>query len=307
MRNKMERNERKNELQRQQGGREILMAMNLLGEDLVEIKSGMGEEKQHSIRKSISRKMKWAVAAACSLCLIGGGVVFAATQLNWHTEKHIDPNNPQPDYSKYWVDFPITPIPVDKITGQVQEVENIFKEEAANGIYPLDDTPRGWVTEELTTEQEAIDYIGYEGIRETKLPDWKDWHMQLAAYGDAEGNLTKVEFANAYKVGEKIQVQARVEVFTENWSSEIRSTKMPFEDRKDIHGEEYITKNGKTGLLMVSDSEYYSDILCQMQGFIIEENIVYSLWVSFNGSLDEKSGVAEEAATKVIHEWMDQF
>lgn len=306
MKLKMERNGRKGEGQEQQIGREILMAMNLLGEDLVEIESSAGEEKQHRIRKSISKKMKWAVAAACSLCLIGGGVVFAASQLNWHTEKYIDSNNPQPDYSRYWVDFPITPIPVDQITGAVREVENIFREEAANGIYPKDDTPRGWVIEEFTTEQEAIDYIGYEGIRETKLPDWEDWHMQLAAYGDREGNLTKVEFANAYKVGEKIQVQARVEIFTENWSYEIHSIKMPFEDRKNIHGEEYITKNGKTGLLMVSDPDYYG-ILCQMKGFIIEGDVVYSLWVSFNGSLDEESGVAEEAATRVMHEWMDQF
>jgi hypothetical protein len=57
---------------------------------------------------------------------------------------------------------------------------------------------------------------------------------------------------------------------------------------------------------MFPDTEY-SDISCQIEGFIIEENIVYSLWVSFNGELNEKSGVAEEAVTKVIHEWMDQF
>ncbi len=306
MKFKMEEHGKKSKGQEQRIGCEILMAMNLLGEDLVEIESSVGKEKQHNIRKSISRKMKWAVAAACSLCLIGGGVAFAASQLNWYTEKHIDPNDPQPNYSRYWVNFPITPIPVDQITGAVREVENIFKEEAANGIYPVDGIPRGWVTEEFTTEQEAIDYIGYEGIRETKLPDWKDWYMQLVAYGDKEGNLTKVEFANSYKVGEKIQVQARVEIFTENWSSEIRSAKMPFEDRKNIHGEEYITKNGKTGLLMISDPEYYG-ILCEMEGFIIEGDIVYSLWISFNGSLDEESGVAEEAATRVMHEWMDQF
>ena len=123
---------------------------------------------------------------------------------------------------------------------------------------------------------------------------------------DEEGNLVKVEYANAYKVGEKIQVSARVEIFTENWDSEIRSIKKPFEERENIQGKEYITKNGKTGLIMFPDTEY-SDISCQIEGFIIEENIVYSLWVSFNGELNEKSGVAEEAVTKVIHEWMDQF
>lgn len=305
MKVRMEENGEKSKVKRQQKGREILMAMNLLEEDLVEIQSKA--EKECGVRKSISKKIKWAAAAACSLFLIGGGVVFAASQLSWHTEKHIDPNNPQPDYSRYWVDFPITPIPVDMITGPVREVENIFKEDAANGIYPEEGCPRGWVTEELTTEKEAIDYIGCEGIRETKLPDWRDWHSQLAVYGDEEGNLVKIEFANSYKVGEKIQVQATVEIFTENWNSEIRSIKMPFEDRKNIHGEEYITKNGKTGLVMISDSDYYSDILCQIKGFIIEENIVYSLWVSYNGSLDEKSGVAEENAIQVMHKWMDQF
>lgn len=97
-----------------------------------------------------------------------------------------------------------------------------------------------------------------------------------------------------------------MEIFTENWDSEIRSIKKPFEERENIQGKEYITKNGKTGLIMFPDTEY-SDISCQIEGFIIEENIVYSLWVSFNGELNEKSGVAEEAVTKVIHEWMDQF
>ncbi|MDE7326991.1 MAG: hypothetical protein K2N63_12095 [Lachnospiraceae bacterium] len=293
--------------EKQHSGREILMAMGFFEEDLVQTQVNTGGEKQHGMKKSLVRKVKWAVAAACSLCLIGGGVVFAASRLKWHVEKYVDTNDPQPDYSRYWVDFSITPVPVDMIQGSVREVENIFKEEAANGIYPPDGCPRGFVMEEFETEREAIDYIGYEGLRETMLPDWKNWHSQLVAYGDKEGNLIQVRYSNSYKVGEKIQVQTNVEIFTENWSSEIRSVKMPFEDRASIQGKEYITKNGKTGLLMVSDSDYQSDICCQMEGFILEDNIVYSIWVDFNGSLDEKSGVAEEAVTKVMHDWMDQF
>lgn len=306
MNKKMVKNGKATSEGKQYAGREILMAMNLLEDGLVEIQTGTEEKKQRAIKKNTAGKFRWAVAALCSFCLVGGGVALAASLLNWHVEKYVDTNNPQPDYLRYWVDFKISSVPVDTITGPVREVENIFKEEAANGIYPPDGCPRGWVTEELVTEREAIDYVGYGGLRETMLQDWKNWHCQLAAYGDEEGNLVKVEYANAYKVGEKIQVSARVEIFTENWDSEIRSIKKPFEERENIQGKEYITKNGKTGLIMFPDTEY-SDISCQIEGFIIEENIVYSLWVSFNGELNEKSGVAEEAVTKVIHEWMDQF
>ena len=52
-------------------------------------------------------------------------MALAASLLNWHVEKYVDTNNPQPDYLRYWVDFKISPVPVDTITGSVREVENI--------------------------------------------------------------------------------------------------------------------------------------------------------------------------------------
>ena len=212
MNKKMVKNGKATSEGKQYAGREILMAMNLLEDGLLEIQTGTEEKKQRAIKKNTAGKFRWAVAALCSFCLVGGGVALAASLLNWHVEKYVDTNNPQPDYLRYWVDFKISPVPVDTITGPVREVENIFKEEAANGIYPPDGCPRGWVTEELTTEREAIDYVGYGELRETMLPDWKNWHCQLAAYGDEEGNLepySEEEVERRARVAEELCETAR--------------------------------------------------------------------------------------------------
>ena len=73
-------------------GQEILTAMNGLDEELLELLP-LAEGKEGAVQKTGGRRWpRWAVAAVCSLCLIGGSVVLAASKLSWHIEEHVDPH-----------------------------------------------------------------------------------------------------------------------------------------------------------------------------------------------------------------------
>ena len=66
MNKKMVKNGKATSEGKQYAGREILMAMNLLEDGLVEIQTGTEEKKQRAIKKNTAGKFRWAVAALCS-------------------------------------------------------------------------------------------------------------------------------------------------------------------------------------------------------------------------------------------------
>ncbi len=292
-------------------GQQIMAAMNGLDEELVEIRPAVKSCGDGALKRTAARRVKWAVAAVCSVCLISGSVVFAASRLSWHIGDSIDPHNPDADY--YWVDFKPDQVSADAFGEQVRAVEAGFKEEAKkeaeNGTPYPDDIPRGWV-KEFATEKEALDYIGFDGLRETALPDWNAWHITaLGVYGNQEGNLTKVGISSHYRTGdgEKIEVSTEAEIFTENWCYESMGIGKPFwQDEQDVEGKEYVTGNGKTGLIIVP--EYDGGFNYWMEGYMIEGEIVYTINLNYNSKGDlEERGLAEDALTKVMHEWMEQF
>ena len=298
---------------RRLAGQEILAAMNALDDELVEILPLAEDKKKAGEKAGTARWMRWAVAAVCSLCLVGGSVALAASNLSWHTRERadLDRDENEPPMSDYWVEYGVQRVSADAFTGAVRDVEKIFKEEAENGIYPQgEDIPRGWV-EIFDTEEEAVDYVGYEGLRRTAPQDWTTWHIQLAVYGNREGDLTKV-VVNAqykldqYKVGKQNRLVAQVEaeIYTEDWMSGTRTTSMPFYNSENVQGQEYQTKNGKTGLVL--DPEYDGEGNFWMEGYMIEGSIVYSLRLRYNGLIGEK-GLAEEAVREAMYEWMEQF
>lgn len=303
---------------RRANGQEVLAAMNELEDGLVElmsqeeIKQARMQEQKAKTKRIAGGRFKWAVVAACSLCLVGGSVVFAASRLSWRIGGSVDPRNP--DASYYWVDYMVDQVPADAFGKQVLAVVDGFKEEARkeaeSGILHEDGIPRGWV-KEFETAKEALDFVGFDGLRETALPDWKVWHItSLGIYGNQEGALTNVGILSHYRTGEreKIDVQTEAEIFTEDWCHDrIGSIGRPFwKEMEDVQGKEYVTANGKTGLIMAP--EYDGGGIYWMEGYMVEGEIVYSISLHYNCKEDlEERGLAEDALMKVMRDWMEQF
>lgn len=298
-------------MEKRAAGQQILAAMNGLCEELVEIRTAVKPSGDVAPKRTAARRVKWAAAAVCSLCLIGGSAVFAASRLGWHIEGSRDPHNPDADY--YWVDFRPDQVSADAFGERVRAVADGFREEAEkeaeSGILYPDGVPRGWV-KEFASAKEALDYVEFDGLRETALPDWKVWHITaLGVYGDREGRLIKVGILSHYKTGEgeKIDVSTEAEIFTEDWCFERMGVGKPFwQDEQAVEGKEYVTENGKTGLIIIP--EYDGGFNYWMEGYMIEGGIVYSVNLHYNsrGDLDER-GLAEDALTTVMYEWMEQF
>lgn len=298
-------------------GQGILMAMNGLEDGLIELMSREEirrmemQEQKAKTKRTAGMRFKWAVAAVCSVCLVGGSAVFAASRLSWHIGDSVDPHNPDANY--YWVDFRPDQVSADMFGEQVLAVVDGFQEEARKeaegGIPHPDSVPRGWV-KEFGTAKEALDFVRFDGLMDTALADWNVWHItSLAVYGNQEGKLIKVGILSHYKIGEeeKIYAATEAEIFTEDWCYDGMGVGMPFErDVEDVQGKEYVTACGKTGLIMAP--EYDGGGTYWMEGYMVEGEIVYSIHLYYNSKGDlEERGLAKDALMKVMHEWMEQF
>lgn len=284
-------------------GKDLLTAMNYLEEEIVELQPQETKKtaKLFRMQRPAGRVIKWAAAAALALCFISGSVVFAASKLNFSflNEKDSDGR------SRYKLEFMVDQIPAEELTGEVQKVGEQFMADAANGIYPVGDVPRGFVAD-FSSEKEALDYIGYAGIKETMLDAGNLWvEPVVAVFGDREGHLSHVRcsFARKIELGgiEHIDLYQGAEVYTNGYPYDFIGTiDSIFSDKFQRY--EYVTKNGCNALvLLLEDEDQCSQTL--VRGYVLDGAVVYSITISHNFWTEKNT----EAVEALMKQWLEQF
>ncbi len=247
-----------------------------------------------SQRKKISYA-KWALLAACICLLLCSITAVAVSDLGTRvTEFFTDRSEPGSDYSESGFDMTITieKVPVDALTGDIQEVSDLIRLQYQH-YKPYQSWFPGYVQKHFLTRQDAVNYIGYSGLK------LFGWHLPeeetiLGVYGDPQLGIQDLHLETRYVEGE-IRMQFTSSIYTENYTGEI-TTGARTTESVEFTECFYMTANKKSCHIIEQtalESGYYG-----MDGYIVEENVVYTLHIAYQ-EWDAKR------ALELMHQWAD--
>lgn len=242
--------------------------------------------------------VKWAVAATAALLLCGGGVAYAAKLGVLQFTKSEDKAN-----HGFSLTTETERISSDELTGDIHEVEGFLREYMAEEDYSQ--TYPSWL-KQFETVEEARAYIGYAGMKETKVPGMVE-EVNVRVIGDTEGNLGEVSLFVRAEEGE-IAMNEISAVFTEEspisiQGTGIRHSKDYLEEVRmapDYRSEEYTTASGKTAVFVYEEYEEGAGGNLWLVGALVDGAVYYemSLWY-YPKDL--------ERAEELLIQWCEQF
>ncbi len=288
---------------------DVLMAMNDLPEKWLEscyegTVTKVAEENNGKNTRTVrfgnfsKTAVKWAVAATVALLLCGGGVAYAAKLGILQFSKSEDKASPG---------FSLTTeterISSEELTGEIQEVEGFLRDYMAQEDYSQ--TYPSWLKRFETTE-EARAYIGYAGMKETKVPGMVE-EVNVRVIGDTEGNLGEISLFVRAEEG-NISINETSAVFTEESPILIQGTGIrhskDFLDvvqlAPDYRSEEYTTASGKTAVFVYEEYEDGAGGNRWLVGAVVDGAVYYELSLMYYPEDLER-------AEDLLVQWCEQF
>ena len=288
---------------------DVLKAMNSLPEEWLEnCYEGSGtmaaEENNGKNTRTVrfgsfsKTAVKWAVAATAAILLCGGGVAYAAKLGVLQFTKSEDK-----DRHGFSLMTETERISKDELTGEIQEVEGFLRDYMAEEDYRQ--TYPSWL-KQFETVEEARAYIGYAGMKETKVPGTVE-EVNVRVIGDTEGNLGEVSLFVRAEEG-NIQINETSAVFTEESPISVQGTGIrhseeffeAVETAPDYRSEEYITASGKSAVLVYEEYEEGVTGNRWLVGAVVDGAMYYELSLMY---YPEDLKRAEE----LLVQWCEQF
>lgn len=242
--------------------------------------------------------VKWVVAATAALLLCGGGVAYAVKLgiLQFTKEEHKE------NYG-FSLHTETERISVEELTGDIHEVEGFLRDYMVQEDY-RQEFP-SWL-KRFETVEEARDYIGYAGMKETTVPGTVE-EVNVRVIGDTDGNLGEVSLFVRAKAGD-ISINETSAVFTEEspisiQGTGIRHTHEVSEGVKlgpDYRSKEYTTASGKTAVLVYEEYEEVVSGNCWLVGALVDGAVYYELSILYYPQ-------DLEWAEELLYEWCEQF
>lgn len=252
-------------------------------------------------KKRVPRIKIFAVAAALILilgCVTVGGVSlmrgkFAPIETGTHG---------------YTASFELEKFKWSDFKGDVAELQEIIREQYANytppPLWSNDYLPPGAVGVSFATYDEAVDYFGLDALKRLSLPF--DEPIIATVVGDEEGKISQI-----YLFCQHILIAGdpstgnyggafSVTIFTENCdiSSPLAGGDFGDYDPGKIEHKEFITSKGV--LCQYTEVGVGDHTRQNVQGFILDNGILYKLDVTFDGE-------RLETAMEVLKNWAEQF
>ena len=242
--------------------------------------------------------VKWAVAATAAILLCGGGVAYAAKLGILQFTKSEDKAN-----HGFSLMAETERIAEEELTGQIQEVEGFLRDYMAEENYSQ--TYPSWL-KQFETVEEARAYIGYAGMKETKVPGRVE-EVNVRVIGDTEGNLGEVSLFVRAEEGD-ISINETSAVFTEESPISIQGTgirhgKDFFEAvdlKPDYRSKEYVTASGKTAVFVYEEYEEGAGGNRWLVGAVTDGAVYYELSLMYYPKDMER-------AEELLIQWCEQF
>lgn len=242
--------------------------------------------------------VKWTVAATAALLLCGGGVAYAAKLGVLQFTKSEGKENPG---------FSLTTeterISAEELNGDIHEVEGFLRDYMAEEDYSQ--TYPSWL-KQFETVEEAREYIGYAGMKATKVPGTVE-EVNVRVIGDTEGNLGEVSLFVCAEEGD-ISINETSAVFTEEspisiQGTGIRHSKDYLEGVRmapDYRSEEYTTASGKTAVFVYEEYEEGVGGNRWLVGAVVDGAVYYELSLMYYPQDLER-------AEELLIQWCEQF
>lgn len=239
--------------------------------------------------------MRWAVVATAVIVLCGCGMAYAAKHGILRFEKTEDKNT-----SGFSLKAETERISAEELVGDIHEVEGFLRDYMAEEDY-RQKFP-SWL-KQFETVEAARAYIGYEGMKETKVPGTIE-EVNVRVIGDTEGNLGEVSLFVRAEEGD-IYINETAAVFTEEspislHGTGIRHSKDYLEGVRmapDYRSEEYITARGKTAVFVYEEKEGGNRWLV---GAVVDGAMYYELSIYYYPKDFER-------AKDLLIQWCEQF
>ena len=258
---------------------DIFEGMNGIGPDLIE------EAERHVFAARRKPKIfRWAAAAAVFVLLCGVGVYGAA---GGFTVRKLLVNG-------YEVSANISRIPMQEITGRVNEASEIIPEQyktfpSYSSMYP------GSFYKDVSSAEEAAAYIGYDKLQIPVFPYDHTDNFQVMVVGDPNGRISQIQIMrDAYS--EKVSAQNWTTLFTEHYDKNVFDIGFAGDPSAEI--QEFTTGNGLRCIVFEANAQLEGRKY--MTAYITTGDVVYMCHSAFN--------TADRAeAEKIIHDWAESF
>ena len=276
------------------------------GFDIIEAVNNIDEEllAADALRTKRTPRIKIFAIAAALLLALGCVAVGAASLILGRGEfAPIETGT-----HGYTASFELEKFKWSDFKGDITELQEIIREQYANYVppswYANDRNDPGAVGKSFATYDEAVDYLGLDALKRLSLPF--DEPIIATVVGDEEGKISQI-----YLFCDHILIAGdpstgnyggafSVIIFTENCdiSSPIVGGDFGDYDPGKIEHKEFITSKG---VLCQYTEVGVGDHTRQMvQGFILDNGILYKLDVTFDGD-------GLERAMEVLKNWAEQF
>lgn len=282
---------------------DVLKAMNEMPEEWIEScceeteTVALEENNRENTRTVCFRKfgknaVKWAVAATAALLLCGGGVAYAAKLGVLQFIKSEDKTK-----SGYSLTVETGRIAAEELTGDIHEAEGFLREYMAQEDYSQ--KYPSWL-KQFETVEEARAYIGYAGMKATKVPGTVE-EVNVRVIGDTEGNLGEVSLFVRYKEGD-IFMNETVAVFTEECPLTLHGTGVQYVEeigrRLEYRSEEYTTASGKRAVFVYEENVDAGNL--PMVGALVDGAMYYELGILYYPQDFER-------AKEIMIQWCEQL
>lgn len=246
---------------------------------------------------TISKRMRLIPIVACLVMLISGASIFAFTDLGTYLiESFTSRTEMGSDYSEsgFDLEIDIDKVPVTSLSNEIQEVSDIIIQQFESTSIFSSWYPGHW-QEKFESLSEAIDFIGYDKLVDINW-NYAEEQVLLNVMGNEKGEILSVRLETWYLLDD-IRLQSTLYLETE-YSED--SPEYNLRSTESIEFKEsFYSVNEHVKCHIITSSPLESGYLT-MNGFLVKEDILYNLHVSFKAP-DEKK------AKELLHSWANLF
>ena len=269
-------------------GKDLLQAMNLLEDELVENRTQTETSKQTASlnrRKfNFSKPLKWVAALVAAVVIFDCGMVYAA--------QHGIVRNYSGWESGYQLDISSRRVMETEFSEEVRAVKQELLQDIA-ASEDAENTPVfGWI-QDFGTVEETVDFIGHCGLKCPAFPGKLEQTGAIVVGNNKADILYTKAFARySYEHGwASISCRVYTDAFSYATGAGIKENGLQYAD------ELYITANGNEAYLMIPD-EYAGNH--GIQGHLVDGSVIYELELSgFGTDTDE--------LIQLMKNWLDEL
>lgn len=271
-------------------GNEFLDKMELIDPTYIE-----AADAAPKVKRTVWTSWRAAMAACLCVVLLAGTAAAVSGAGTWLVKFLSSEGNVGTGYE---LSANIGRFPTSALSENLQAVsEEIIRQfqQLETGVYAGDWGPECWVNRDFSAD-EAWAFIGLESMQKTPW-DLEECFDMLTICGSSTGEIERILIFTGYQMGD-IRLQADAEIYTENYTGELRKTMRTI--GSDVRFAETFLPTPSGNSCQVISSSVNELGRLDLTGYLVENSVLYQLHISYQ---EPDAARAEE----LLRQWADMF